>query len=244
MTQKRLNWRQVLAKKMGLEERLFTVLFGLLIIVAMSTMILLLNGLNTAQVEKVKKASDPWEIYKSLKPSADHPEETLDEPDEHSVAPEGIVVNTSFATSAESEAENGGMEEAVKEGLVKVRSGEMNYPQFISHLAAAGVTGYTAEVASYRIVFHGKGGQTILEAGVPVVDSRQNPGRFSQGGIQAAIEDAQKMRIDHPTFLKRIYDSGITVYDVDTLKRRIVYKGAGGSYTEAIPDVTAGPSLS
>jgi uncharacterized protein YbcV (DUF1398 family) len=124
--------------------------------------------------------------------------------------------------------------EAVQNALNDVRDAKINYPQFVDRLIAGGVIAYVAEVGPNKITFLGYGGETHVEQG-PMIDSAA-PGLFNEAAIKSAIAAAQKRTIDHPTFLARIHDAGVSVYEVDTRKRRIDYKGEGRSYREFIPE--------
>ena len=123
--------------------------------------------------------------------------------------------------------------ERIKHALEQIGKKEINYPQFVGLLGEAGITGYKAEVASNRIVFYGTGGEAHIEQGPPV--SQDVPGGYDENSLRAAIADAQKELIDHPTFLKRIHSAGVVTYEVNIRKHRIDYTRANGhSYREKI----------
>ncbi|HTL69980.1 MAG TPA: hypothetical protein VL404_01695 [Candidatus Eisenbacteria bacterium] len=123
--------------------------------------------------------------------------------------------------------------EAIESAVDAVSKRKIKYPQFIDRLAAAGIHGYTTEVAISRVTFYGPGGEAYIKQG-PVV-SQEAPGHFDADKIQAAIADVKKASIDHQAFLKRIHEAGVGLYDVNIQKRTIKYKGAAESYKEMIP---------
>ena len=121
----------------------------------------------------------------------------------------------------------------IKDALERISKKEIKYPQFVGLLGEAGITGYKAEVASNRFVFYGTGGEAHIEQGPP--GSQDGPGGYDENSLRAAIADAQKELIDHPTFLKRIHEAGVVTYEVNIRKHRIDYTRAKGhSYREKI----------
>ncbi len=123
--------------------------------------------------------------------------------------------------------------ERIKEALGRIGRKEIKYPQFVDHLAEAGITGYKVEVAVNRVVFYGTAGAAHIEQGAPI--SQDPVGFYDENKLRATIVDAQKELIDHPTFLKRIYEAGIVSYETNIRKRRIDYTRANGhSYREKI----------
>lgn len=123
--------------------------------------------------------------------------------------------------------------EQIRTALAEARIRKINYPQFIDLLVQAGLIAYTAEVALNRITFFGTAGKAYVEQGPAV--SGSTLGSYDETAIRSAIADAQKKTIDHQTFLKQIYEAGITVYEVNLRSRKIEYKGEGLSYKENIP---------
>ena len=123
--------------------------------------------------------------------------------------------------------------EQIENAMSRVRNKEIGYPQFIELLAQAGITRYTAEVPNNRIIFYGVAGEAHIKQGPAV--SQEAPGQFNEDAIRSAIADAQQGTIDHSDFLKRIYEAGISVYEVNIRDLKIVYNGEGQSYREKIP---------
>ncbi len=122
----------------------------------------------------------------------------------------------------------------VQAALKKMNEKKIKYPQFIDFLVEAGINGYKTDVALNQVVFYGPGGEALTIKGVQI--SAAQPGRYDVTAVQSAIQDAQQEKIDHPTFLKRIYEAGISEYEVNTRHRRIAYKSLEGlSYKEEIP---------
>jgi uncharacterized protein YbcV (DUF1398 family) len=126
--------------------------------------------------------------------------------------------------------------QGIEKAMSLARAKKVKYPQFVDLLAEAGIVRYSVNVAANEVTFFGTGGEAHIVKGPAI--SENAPGRFSEEGIRAAIEDAQKEVIDHPTFLKRIYESGIAHYETNIRERRIAYKGEGQSYKEKIPTVS------
>jgi uncharacterized protein YbcV (DUF1398 family) len=110
----------------------------------------------------------------------------------------------------------------------------ISYAEFIDRLTEAGINRYAVDVVAGHITFFAAAGQAHVENGASV--GEPSPGRFDAILLKYAITDAQKGRIDHPAFLKRIYAAGIVSYETNTRRRRIAYKGAAGeTYREIIP---------
>ncbi len=129
--------------------------------------------------------------------------------------------------------------EAINEAMGLIREKKISYPQFIDLLEKGGVNRYAVDVAANRVTFYAAAGAAHGVQGPPV--SEGLPGTFDPDAIHLAITDAQHERIDHPTFLKRIYDAGIARYEVNVGKRKIVYQGATQAYRENIPLAGAAP---
>jgi uncharacterized protein YbcV (DUF1398 family) len=123
--------------------------------------------------------------------------------------------------------------EQIRSAIAQVRAKQIKYPQFVELLSQAGITAYLAEVGPNRITFYGTAGKAHTEQGSEI--SQTSPGRFDETALRLAITDAQKEAIDHPTFLKRIYEAGIATYEVNVRNRKIEYRGARDSYKENIP---------
>ena len=122
---------------------------------------------------------------------------------------------------------------AIKHSLDSIRKKEIKYPQFIDLLGQAGVTGYMVDVAENLVTFYAPGGEAHIEKGPQISQAASGP--FDEEKLRAAISAAQKETIDHPTFLKRIHEAGIGLYEVNIRKRTIKYKAEKESYKEKIP---------
>ena len=133
-------------------------------------------------------------------------------------------------------------EEAVAQitsAMSQIQRKEIKYPQFIDRLAQAGINHYAVKVATAQITFYGSAGEAHLIQGSVV--SEAAPGTYNEAAIRTAISDAQKEIVDHRTFLKRIHDAGIVLYEVNLRDRKIVYKSDSQSYRENIPLVSDEP---
>lgn len=126
--------------------------------------------------------------------------------------------------------------DAIEAAIVKARQSEITYPQFVRLLSEAGVRTYHVDVPSHTIVYR-NGEETHTEHGSPVVpEDARTPAPFDESGIKAAIAGNQQGKGDYLTFLRQIWASGVTGYEVDLGERTVSYRGAAGeSYTEAIP---------
>ncbi len=125
------------------------------------------------------------------------------------------------------------MVETIRQSLELATKGEVTYPQLVDLLAAAGITGYKAEVGPNRYTFYGTGGEAHVEEGPAVVEG--SLGRYDETALKAVVAVAKKKVIDHPEFLRKIHAAGISVYDVNIRKRFIDYKGEKDSYRENVP---------
>lgn len=136
---------------------------------------------------------------------------------------------------------DGSVVEQVANALTLIRNKKISYPQFVDFLGKAGITRYKAEVGPNRITFFITQGEAhrVQDS----VISEAAPGNYDEDAIRSAIADAQKGIIDHPGFLKRIYEAGISVYEVNIQNRKIVYKGQNQSYRENIASSTPEPKV-
>lgn len=122
--------------------------------------------------------------------------------------------------------------------------GEISYPVLAHRLREAGVRRYEVDVPTHTAVYHGTGqgaGEPLTLRGPEIATSGAAAAPFHPEGVQAAILASQRREIDYDRFLERIWQSGVTRYDVDLEARTITYRGQGGeAYEERIPDVPAG----
>lgn len=126
--------------------------------------------------------------------------------------------------------------EAIEAAIVKSRQREINYPEFVRLLSEAGVRAYHVDVPSHTIVYR-NGEETHTERGQPVApEDARTAAPFDERGVKAAIANNQQGKGDYLTFLRQIWVSGVTEYEVDLGERRITYRGAAGeAYVETIP---------
>ena len=122
--------------------------------------------------------------------------------------------------------------EQIENALTLIREKKIKYPQFVDLLAQAGVTRYSVQVALNKVTFYGTSGEAHVQQGPAI--SQAAPGDYYEDAIRGAIADAQKEAIDHPTFLKRIYEAGIAAYEANLRSFKIEYKGTEQSYRENI----------
>lgn len=126
----------------------------------------------------------------------------------------------------------------IREAFQAIAQKKVKYPGFVDLLLAAGVNHYAVDIAAGRTTFYGKE-QTHIEEGARIGEAR--PGAYDDVAIKSAITDAQKELIDYPTFLKRMYESGIINYEVNVRERFIRYYGHAQMYKEIIPVTGAEP---
>jgi uncharacterized protein YbcV (DUF1398 family) len=125
--------------------------------------------------------------------------------------------------------------DAIEAAIVKARQREITYPQFVGLLREAGVRTYHVDVPSHTLVYR-NGEETYTEHGHPVApEDARTPAPFDESGIKAAIAGNQQGKGDYLTFLRQIWASGVTEYDVDLGERTVTYRGAAEAYMEAIP---------
>jgi uncharacterized protein YbcV (DUF1398 family) len=122
----------------------------------------------------------------------------------------------------------------LEEIIGRSRRREISYPELVRLLVEAGVQTYHVDVATHTI-FYRDATESYTEHG-PVAASSQLLAPFSVEGVKAAIAANQQGKSDFLEFLRQIWQSGVTTYEVDLAARSIAYRGAGGeSYVEAIP---------
>ena len=131
------------------------------------------------------------------------------------------------------------MSTTIQEDIEKTAKGEMPYPVLASRLREAGFRRYEVDVRTHTAIYQGTGepltvkGPEIAGAGAAVP--------LHQEGLREAILANQRKEIDYDGFLERIWQSGVTRYDVDLEARTVTYRGDGGeAYEERIPEVSAG----
>ncbi len=127
----------------------------------------------------------------------------------------------------------------IHEALVLSDQKKIKYPQFVDMLVAAGINRYAVDVVTGQMTFYAAAGEAHVIAGTVAVEG--SAGFYHEPGFRSAIVDSQKGLIDHSTFLKRIYQAGITSYEANVRERRIVYRGLEQSFREDISLTAAEP---
>ena len=123
--------------------------------------------------------------------------------------------------------------EQINNAIDLTRKKKISYPQFVDLLFQAGIMYYAVNVAENQVMFYAPGGESHVVQGPPI--SQDAVKKYDEVALRSAIADAQNGSIDHPTFLKRIYDAGIPSYEVNIRERKIACKGIDQSYKEVIP---------
>lgn len=131
--------------------------------------------------------------------------------------------------------------EKIHKAQKKISSKKIKYPEYIDLLTSAGITRYLVEVGSHRITFYGTGGEAYVQENPKISES--SLGYYDEEVLRSTILDAQNDRIDYPTFLKKIYEAGISNYEVNLRNRKISYNGLEHSYRELIPAKDAKPAV-
>lgn len=130
--------------------------------------------------------------------------------------------------------------QAIETATALSQSKKIKYPQFIDLLKQAGVTRYGVEVGPNITTFYGSAGEAHVVEGTATNLGKH--GSYDQTAIHRIIKDAQKEKMDYPTFLKMIYENGVLRYEVNVFERRIVYRGDDDSYREPIPVYDPNPA--
>lgn len=127
--------------------------------------------------------------------------------------------------------------DGLKKAQAKMAKGKLDYPQYVDLLAAAGLTRYSVEVAGHRVTYYGAAGEALVEEHGAIGSA--GLGAYDEKRLKGCILAAQQRKIDYPTFLQRIHESGIVSYEANLRERKIVYKGEVHAYREDIPAADA-----
>lgn len=129
------------------------------------------------------------------------------------------------------------MNASIRTAMDQSSRGEISYPVLAKTLREAGIRSYRVDVASHTAVYQGNG-ETFTINGRAVAGPGEEPPAFDPPGLVAALLANQRREIDYDGFLERIWQSGVTSYDVDLEARTVTYRGQGEeAHVERIPDV-------
>lgn len=128
------------------------------------------------------------------------------------------------------------MNASIRAAIDQSARGEISYPVLAKTLRDSGVRTYHVDVAAHTAVYQGDGESFTIQ-GEDVAGAGEKPPAFDQPGILAALLANRRREIDYDGFLRRIWQSGVTSYDVDLEARTVSYNGQDGEvHVERIPD--------
>lgn len=124
--------------------------------------------------------------------------------------------------------------QALEGAIERARRQEVNFPQFVSLIEAAGVEGYVVDVRRRVLDYRGHGGSHAershaADAPTPVAEA------FDPDGLKEALARAQRRESEYPIFLMEIGGAGVRFYTVHVAARLVVYEGGGRCHVEQIP---------
>ena len=109
------------------------------------------------------------------------------------------------------------------------------FPVVLGHLAAAGVTSYTADLMTLRKTYYNAGRQSHDEA-MPLTGAPDIAPAFDADRVAATVKAIQRQEIGYAEFLRRIMAAGCSHYEVFCNGRKAMYFGRDGEfYTEPFP---------
>jgi uncharacterized protein YbcV (DUF1398 family) len=127
------------------------------------------------------------------------------------------------------------MNPTIQTALEQSARGEISYPTLAQILVNAGIRSYHVDVAAHTATYHGEG-EPFTHQGQAIAHPQEPPPLFREDALKAAIIANQRKEIDYEEFLRRIWQSGTTVYDVDLEEKTVTYRGRGGeACVERIP---------
>ena len=130
------------------------------------------------------------------------------------------------------------MDNTITTILAEARAKSQNYPQYAYLLWQSGIHTYTVEVPTHLITYRGNQAdqQWVVPGAAIILETSPSPHPFDEAGVKAALKANQEGKTDFETFLKQIWQSGITQYDADLQERKVTYRGATGKvYAEHFP---------
>ncbi len=129
--------------------------------------------------------------------------------------------------------------EKIHELLGLIEKKQIRYPELVDRLVEAGVNHYAVEVTANKTTFYGSGGEVYFMPCPPVSDA--SAGSYDAGKILAAIEAKRKNEIDYTSFLKKLHEAGVLMYEINLRQRKSVYRGQTDSFRRDIPLAGAEP---
>ena len=129
------------------------------------------------------------------------------------------------------------MNASIQTAIDQAARGEIPYPVLARTLRESGIRTYRVDVATHTAIYQGDGEPLTLR-GAAVAGAGEPPPAFDRSGVVAALLANQRRETDYDGFLRQIWQSGVTSYDVDLAARTVTYRGSKGeAHVERIPDV-------
>lgn len=112
------------------------------------------------------------------------------------------------------------------------------YPFLAEALRQAGVSRYVCHLPSCQCLYYTDMG-VIAAHGDYLISSMTAVPKFNQEAFVKILRNSQRGEITFTDFLRGTWESGVTYYEADLMKRTVTYFGAKGeSYMEEYPSVT------
>lgn len=120
---------------------------------------------------------------------------------------------------------------------MKNRPAVGGFPFLAEVLRQAGVSRNVWSLPSCQSLFLTEQGPVVMQ-GVPLVSGAVDVPKFDEQALIRALRIDQAGKSTFPEFLKASWNAGVISYDVDFVKRSVIYIGCNGEkYVEDYPPV-------
>ncbi len=126
---------------------------------------------------------------------------------------------------------------AALEYAMQIRPQVGGFPYLAEVLRAAGVTRNVWQLPSCQSLFVTEGGPVVMQ-NISLVNGAVDVPAFDREALIVALRTDQAGKSTFPEFLVASWKAGVVSYDVDFVKRQVIYYGCfGETYTEDYPVV-------
>jgi len=111
------------------------------------------------------------------------------------------------------------------------------FPFLAKVLQQAGITKNTWALPSCQSIYFIKG-KAVVQQGTPLITGTHEIKNFNQEDLIKIIQLDQNGKSSFAEFLQSAWEAGVTIYEVDFIKRYVTYYGFNNeSYRESYPEI-------
>lgn len=127
-------------------------------------------------------------------------------------------------------------QQAIENCLALSLAGEIQFPEVVGRLAAAGVERYHADYSRGEVTYYLSSGESFVAPAEHAVDPVGQS--FDAAAVAAAVGQSQRGEHTYRDFVRKTMAAGCVGYFVQLTGRRVIYFGRNGDcHVEHFPSV-------